>query len=76
LVIPAPPGWQLGGLSQTPFEQKGVAAAHAAALPHWPHASHVSTALPAHCVALGVHAGVDGHEQGPQLQLASQVCVP
>ena len=38
---------------------------HATALPHWPQALQVSTPLPEHCVAPGVHAGFAGHEQLP-----------
>jgi hypothetical protein len=47
-------------------------------LSHWPHASHVSAALPEpeHSVAAGVHTDADGHEQAPHAQLASHVCVP
>ncbi len=77
LVIPAPPGAQLGGSAlQALFAQNGVPPVHATALPHCPHASHVCTPLPEHCLAFGTHTGPDGHEQGPHAQLVVQVSVP
>src|SRR5580658_10309012 len=60
LVIPAPPGAQLGGSTvppsvptQTPPEQVWLDV-HATGLPHCPAELHVCTPSPEHCVALGV----------------------
>jgi hypothetical protein len=77
LVIPPPPGAQLGGSdTHALFTQNGVLPAHATALPHCPHASHVCTPLPQHCLAFGTHTGLDAHEQAPHAQLVVHVCVP
>ncbi len=77
LVIPAPPGVQLGGSDlQASSTQNGVPPVHAATLPHCPHASHVCVPLPQHCLAFGTQTGPDGQEQEPHAQLAAHVCVP
>jgi hypothetical protein len=49
---------------------------HATALPHWPHELQVSTPLPEHCVAPGVHAGFAGQEQLPHAHVALQSSDP
>ena len=49
----------------------------ATGFPYCPQAPHVWTPpFDAHCACPGVHAGVDGHEQVPQAQLAVHVCEP
>jgi hypothetical protein len=55
-VVPAPLTSQLGGASQPPALQFGVAAGHGTAGPHWPFDPHVSTPVPEHRVPVGVHA--------------------
>ena len=42
-------------MEHAPSAQNGVGAAHAVGLPHVPAEVHVSTPLPQHCVAPGVH---------------------
>jgi hypothetical protein len=77
VVLRGPDVWQLGGLAaHAPLAQNGVLEVQETALPHWPHASHVCTPLPEHCVAFGVHTGADGQEQAPQAQLEVHVWVP
>jgi hypothetical protein len=45
-------------------------------LPHCPQVLHVCTPVPEHCLAPGVHTGVDAQEQEPQAQLELQVSLP
>lgn len=56
-VVPTPLAAQLGGATQTPPPQAGVGQSQGTGAPHWPSAPHVSTPLPAHCVAAGVQGG-------------------
>jgi hypothetical protein len=52
-------------------------AGHAIVLPHWPHALQTWYPLaPEHCVAFGVHTGVEGQEQAPHPQVELHDCVP
>jgi hypothetical protein len=77
LVRPAPLVWQLGGgVAHAPLAQNAVLPVHATALPHCPHALHVCTPLPEHCVAPGVHAGPDPHEHAPHAHVPLHDCVP
>jgi hypothetical protein len=78
LVRPAPLVWQLGGFAAHALPtQNGVLPLHATALPHCPHALHVCTpSVAAHCVAFGVHTGVDAHEHAPHPHVPLHVCVP
>jgi hypothetical protein len=76
--MPGPPGAQLGGATQASFEQFKVLPLHATPAPHWPHASHVWTALAtaAHCFIPGVHTGAGGHEHTSHSQFVPHACVP
>jgi hypothetical protein len=56
VVIPAPPGAQLGGLAaQEPLTQKGVAPLHAVPACHWPLPLQVCGVLPMQVVCPGPH---------------------
>jgi hypothetical protein len=79
LRVPAPQA------TQAPLVHVCVSAVQAEAVPHWPLALQVWTALPEHCVVPGVHTPVHAPltqaeevhaDAAPHWPLALQVCTP
>lgn len=60
--------------TQAPPVQVCVSGVHAAAVPHWPLELQVWTALPEHCVVVGVHTPV--HAPVTQAEDVHAVAVP
>jgi len=63
-------------VTHEPLTHTGVGEEQGVAPIHCPHESQLWGVLPMHCTAPGVHTGLGGHEQLPQLQPLVQVCEP
>jgi hypothetical protein len=70
------PGQSVAATAQFPLPVHVMPAPHDTGVPHCPHASHVCTPLPEHCFELGVHTGVEPHEQEPHAQVVLHASLP